>query len=228
MPDQDLKALKQEIISAANRLLASGIMQVSHHGNMSLRVSGTNTFLLTSVTGLDDLEPESIALLDLDGNLLEGTISPVALEIVDMHSIVYQLREGVRSVLHTHSPNATAFALASREIPVAYEGLVRMLGGFPIPVAEYGPRGSRESVDNIAQVLREREGIQGLLLENHGTLTWGSSPQDAVQANIILEESALVTLTAEVLGGAKPIPPHLIAAAQQRVAEFERGGTQRT
>jgi len=222
---QDLGAMRQEIISAIDRLLASGIMQASHHGNMTFRVPGTNTFLLTAVGGLDNLKPESIALLDLDGNVLEGTVNPSSMEIVHMHAIVFKLREEVASVLHTHSPFATSFALANREIPVVYEGMVRMLGGIPIPVAAYGPRGSNESVNNIARLLEEREGLQGLLLGNHGTLTWGANPSAAVQASVILEESALVTMNAEVLGGAKPIPSHMIHTAQERVVEFEKQGT---
>ena len=57
---------------------------------------------------------ENICLLDLQGNLIEGYINPVAREIVGMHSVVYQHREEVGSVLHTHSPAATAFAIANR------------------------------------------------------------------------------------------------------------------
>ena len=226
MTQHDLRAMRQEVISAVDRLLSSGIMQVSHHGNMTLRVPGTDTFLFTAAGGLDNLKPESIALIDLDGNVLEGTVEPTSMEVVAMHTIVFKLREETGSVLHTHSPSATAFALAEREIPVAYEGMVRMLGGVPIPVAEYGPRGSDVSVKNIARLLEEREGMRALLLGNHGTLTWGTDPASAVQASITLEESALVTLNAEVLGGAKPIPPHMINAAQQRVTEFQRQGPQ--
>ena len=226
MPDHDLGAMRQQIIEATHRLLASGIMQVSHHGNLSLRVPGTNTFLLTAMGGLDDLQPEGIALMDLEGNLLDGSISPTSREIVDMHGVVYRLREGVGSVLHTHSPFATAFALANREILVAYEAQVRFLGTMPVPVAGYGPRGSRESVDNISRLLQDNQASRALLLANHGTLTWGDDPFGAVQANIILEESALVTMSADAIGGAKPIPPHMLGVTQQRRVEYEQAGTQ--
>ena len=104
MQQRELNAYRQEIINATTRLLSRGIMQASQHGNMSLRLPGTDKFLLTSVGGLDDLKPETICLLDMEGNLIEGYISPVAREIVGMHSVVYQHREEVGSVLHTHSP----------------------------------------------------------------------------------------------------------------------------
>ena len=106
MQQHDLGTMRQEIIAAVHRLLSSGIMQVSHHGNMTSRVPGTDTLLFTAAGGLDDLKPESIALLDLDGNILEGTVDPVALEVVAMHTVVFKLREETGSVLHTHSPMA--------------------------------------------------------------------------------------------------------------------------
>ncbi len=226
MQQRELNAYRQEIINATTRLLSRGIMQASQHGNMSLRLPGTDKFLLTSVGGLDDLKPETICLLDMEGNLIEGYISPVAREIVGMHSVVYQHREEVGSVLHTHSPMATAFAIANREIPVAYEAQVRFLGTIPVPVAGYGPRGSGESVENIATILRENRATGALLLANHGTLTWGDNPATAVQGSVILEESAIATMAAEALGGAKEIPPHMLHATHNRVAEFEQHGTQ--
>ena len=107
MQQRELSAHRQEIISAVRTLLDRGVMQLSKHGNMSLRIPGTDQFLLTSVGGLEDLTEDNICLLDLEGNLIEGYINPVAREIVGMHSVVYQHREEVGSVLHTHSPVAT-------------------------------------------------------------------------------------------------------------------------
>ena len=226
MQQRELNAYRQEIINAIQTLLSRGIMQVTHHGNMSLRLPGTDQFLLTSVGGLDDLKPETICLMDMQGNLLEGYISPVAREIVGMHTVVYRHREEVGSVLHTHSPAATAFALANKEIPVAYEAQVRFLGTIPVPVAGYGPRGSNESVDNIAEILRENRATGALLLANHGTLTWGDNPASAVHGSVVLEESAIVTMAAEALGGAKQIPAHMLGATHGRVAEFEKQGVE--
>lgn len=227
MQQRELSSHRQEIISAVRTLLDRGVMQLSKHGNMSQRIPGTDQFLLTSVGGLEDLTEENICLLDLEGNLIEGYINPVAREIVGMHSVVYQHREEVGSVLHTHSPAATAFAIANREIPVAYEAQVRFLGTIPVPVAGYGPRGSNESVENIAAILRENRATGGLLLANHGTLTWGDNPATAVHGSVILEESAIATMAAEALGGAKEIPAHMLHATHNRVAEFEARGSEK-
>ena len=166
---------KQEIILAAHNLVTSGIMTRSNHGNISLRIPGTESFLLTSGGGLGDMTPVTIALFDLDGNLVEGTVNPVGAEIIQMHAVVYRVRPEFMSVLHTHSPFATGFAVAGQPIPLAYEALVRSGMTKGVPVAAYGPRGSQESVENIAAVLNKVVPLNALLLANHGVLTFGDT-----------------------------------------------------
>jgi L-fuculose-phosphate aldolase len=115
--------------------------------------------------------------------------------------------------------------VAGKAIPGAYEALVRngMVDG--VPLAAYGPRGSDQSINNIAQVLNEHQGIKGLLLENHGVLVFADSLGGAVRANITVEEAAEICLYAYGLGGPKPIPAHMIEATNARAAAFAAAGT---
>jgi L-fuculose-phosphate aldolase len=171
------------------------------------------------------MKPENIALFDLDGNLIEGTVMPVGAEIIQMHAIVYRTRPEFTGVVHTHSPFATGFACAGLAIPAAYEALVRNGAIDGVPIAAYGPRGSDESVNNIAAVLREHAGIRSLLLENHGVLAFGEGVNGAVRANMVTEESAEILLHAATLGGAKAIPSHMIQSTLQRAASFSAAGS---
>jgi L-fuculose-phosphate aldolase len=98
---------------------------MSHHGNFSVRVPGTDTVLLTATSSFDNLKPENLALLDLNGKLLEGEINPTNAEIVHMHAIVYRERPETGAVVHTHSTYATSFAPASKSLACSYEALVR-------------------------------------------------------------------------------------------------------
>ncbi len=131
------------------------------------------------------------------------------------------------SVLHTHSPFATAFAVASRTIPLFYEAEVRndILEG--VPLAGYGPRGSDESVNNIAALLKAYDQIKGVLLENHGVLAFSNNAGGAAQATIIIEETAQLGLYAEVLGGPTLLTPERAGAAIQRRDAVEGRGTQK-
>jgi len=219
--------LRQAVIDSANFLVRIGAISMSHHGNFSVRVPGTDTILLTASSSFDNLKPENLALLDLDGKLVEGEINPTNAEIVHMHAIVYKERPDTGAVVHTHSTYATSFALASRALGCSYEALVRneMAGG--VPLAKYGPRGSGESVANIANTPKSTANTKCVLLENHGVLAFGANPAAAARANLIVEEAAQMAIYAEVLGGAKIIPPELLKATVGRRDEFARAGVQK-
>lgn len=219
---QQVDSLRQQLTRVAAELLDSGIMQHSRHGNMSARVPGTNLILLTTPT-FANLTPDSLPLLDLSGRLVDGHIDPAAHEIVHMHTDLYNKRPDLGGIIHTHSPHATAYAVASRSIECVYEGLARLGVVEPVPVAQYGPRGSDQAVENILAAVGED--TKALLLENHGTLTFDRSLEQARQLAVALEEAAEVSLRATILGGAKPIPPEMAAYAIQRAAEFAAVGT---
>ena len=136
----------------------------------------------------------------MDGTLLEGAVEPTGAEVVDMHSIVYQLRPDMGSVVHTHSPQATTWAVANKPIPVIYEAMVRFNMTDGVPLAGYGPRGSAESVNNIAEAIKAHPNIGGVLLANHGVLAFGPTPMAAAKANILIEESAVLGLQAGEIG----------------------------
>jgi len=223
----DHASLRQAVIESANFLVRIGAISMSHHGNFSVRVPNTDTILLTATSSFDNLKPENLALLDLDGKLVEGEIIPTNAEIVHMHAIVYKERPETGAVVHTHSTFATSFALASKSLTCSYEALVRQDMTDGVPLAKYGPRGSTESVTNIATALKASKNTKAVLLENHGVLAFGSDPAAAARANLIVEEAAQMAIYAEVLGGAKNIPPELLRATVGRRDEFARAGTQR-
>src|SRR5215208_6757521 len=98
---------------------------------------------------VDDLKQEICAAADQlvkIGIMTKSNVAPVGGEIIQMHAVVYRTRPEFQSVIHTHSPFATGFAVAGKVIPPAYEALVRngMIEG--VPLAGYGPRGSDQSV----------------------------------------------------------------------------------
>jgi len=219
--------LRQAVIESANFLVRIGAISMSHHGNFSVRVPGTDTILLTASSSFDNLQPENLALLDLDGKLVEGEINPTNAEIVHMHAIVYKERPETGAVVHTHSTYATSFAIASRALACSYEALVRNEMADGVPLAKYGPRGSGESISNIVTALNGTKNTKAVLLENHGVLAFGANPAAAARANLIVEEAAQMAIFAEVLGGAKNIPLELLQASVGRKDAFARAGVQK-
>src|ERR1700716_1727175 len=134
-----LNDLRREVLETAQRVAASGVLSLSGHGNLSLRVPGRDEILFTAGGSLRDLPPHAVVRLRLDGELLEGEGAPMANAVIHMHTAVYQELDDVNCVLHTHSPWATAFAVANRAIDCWTEAMAIFGLGNGVPVAAYGP-----------------------------------------------------------------------------------------
>src|SRR2546423_326443 len=146
---------KDQLIQAARLLFQANVMSHSGHGNMSVKMPQTEHMLLTATGNIVNLTQQQLAVVTFDGDVVEGTLDPVTREIVAMHSSVYRARPNVDAVIHTHSPPVTSFALAHHPLPCAYEALLRFGVTEDIPVADWAPRGSQESVSNIVAQLQK-------------------------------------------------------------------------
>src|SRR4051794_38735099 len=137
----EMQELREMVVQGASALVKAGVLSASQHGNWSIRVPGTDRFLLSG-SALAGIRPEDLAILTLDGEVVEGGLSASSAEIIRMHACVYQQRPQTGSVVHTHSPYSTAFAVASRPLECFSEALARLGSTDPVPVAKYGARGS--------------------------------------------------------------------------------------
>lgn len=144
----------------------------------------------------------------------------VLAEVVSMHAAVYQARPSVGSVIHTHAPNATAFAVAHEPIPAVYEPLLRFGVTGSVPVVDWAPRGSRESVQGIVRFVQEDPGVSAVLLANHGVLGFSSTPSLAAQLLATLDEAAELILKARLIGGEKPLPAKAFDQVKENMSKF--------
>jgi L-fuculose-phosphate aldolase len=129
----------------------------------------------------------------------------------------------VACAIHTHSPYATAFAVAHREIDCWIEALAMFGLAAGVPVAAYGPRGSEQAVANIRAAVRP--GVPAVLLANHGVLVFHRTPELAVMVGSVVEEAAQAALLAHSIGGPVALPPEMREAALQRAMAFDTAGT---
>jgi L-fuculose-phosphate aldolase len=217
--------LTQALLDTAAAVTRSGVLSLSGHGNLSLRVPGRDEMLFTAGGSLSGLRPESIVRIRLDGELLAGEVPPIANAVIHMHTAVYQDLDHVNCVLHTHSPYATAFAVAGRRIECWSEAMAIFGLGGGVPVAAYGPRGSDLAVANIRDVLSSD--TPAVLLANHGVLAFHRTAAETVQVNLLLEETAQAAILAGPIGGPVRIPPVMIDASHSRAAAFAAQGTVR-
>jgi L-fuculose-phosphate aldolase len=186
--------LKSQICEIGKRIYEKGFV-ASNDGNISVRID-EDTFLVTP-TGVSKgfMTPEMLIKVDGDGNLLEGERKPTS--EIKMHLRVYKERPEIKSVVHVHPPYATAFAIAGVPLDQATmpESIVT-LG--TIPIAEYGTPSTDELASAISPYIKNHNGV---LLENHGALTWGDNLDQAYFLMESLEFCAKVNWIARQMNG---------------------------
>jgi L-ribulose-5-phosphate 4-epimerase len=210
--------LADQLAETAAAVVASGAISANGHGNVSLHIPGSSEMLFSTAPTLRGLTADMVARIGLDGEILEGEVPPINKAVIDMHTAIYADHPDAGCVIHTHSPYATAFAVARRPIDCWIEALAMF--GLPdgVPVAAYGPRGSALAVANIRAAVPT--GGCAVLLANHGVLVFHRTPAQAVQIGSIVEEAAHDAINAMAVGGPTPIEPEMRAAALQRAVAF--------
>lgn len=195
---------KKLICDIGKRVYEKGFV-AANDGNISVRIS-ENEFLITP-TGISKgfMTPEMIIKVDGDGNVLEGDNKPTS--EMKMHLLIYKERPDIHAVVHVHPPHATAFAIAGIPLDQALmpESVV-YLGS--IPLAEYGTP-STEEVPNAVQPYVKNH--QGVLLENHGALTWGRDLEHAYYLMESLEFTAKINWLAKQMNGDRELSKKHVA-----------------
>ena len=217
------KDLASQVADIAQRVVASGAISANGHGNVSVRVPGAEEMYFTAGPSLRDHPASMVVRVGLDGTLLEGDLPPIQGAVVAMHTAMYADHPDVGCVLHTHSPYATAYAVAHRPIGCWVEALAMFGAPGGVPVAGYGPRGSDEAIAHIRAAVTP--GVPAVLLANHGVLVFHRTPELAILIGSVVEEAAQAGVNTAGLGGPVEIPEDLRAAALQRAMAFDDRGT---
>ena len=157
-----------------------------------------------------DLRPEHMVVVDLEGDIVEGTLKPSS--DTASHLYIYRARPDVNGVVHTHSRYATAFAALGRPIPV-YLTAHGDEFGCPIPCGGFALIGGEE----IGQVVIEAIGSsRAVLLKNHGVFTVGPDAEAALKAAVMVEDIAATVWIALQIGQPDEIAPENVAKLHYR------------
>jgi L-fuculose-phosphate aldolase len=194
------EAAKLGILQAGRRLHEKGYT-AANDGNISCLVAPGEIWATPTGVSKGYMNEDMLIKVDQGGGVLEGSWAP-STELM-MHLRVYQENPNARAAIHAHSPIATAFACAGIALdqPVLAEAAT-LLG--PIPVAPFAMPGTSAVADSIAPYLRD---YRGVLLANHGVLTWGPSLTEALYRMERVEYvAALLMRTGYLPQPAKQIP----------------------
>ena len=200
----DIKKAKEMICEIGKRMYDREYV-AANDGNISLKV-GDNKIISTP-TGVSKgfMTEDMISELDLDGNWNGVGMNPTS--EIKMHLRVYKENKDVAAVVHAHPPIATAFSVANIELtkPILIENVL-LLG--PIHIASYAKPGTEEVPKSIAPYCREYKGV---LLANHGALTWGRDLMQAYHRLESMEHYAKILMySTQVLGSKNELSKYQI------------------
>ncbi|MEU6258262.1 class II aldolase/adducin family protein [Streptomyces sp. NPDC047043] len=202
----------QALVATARRTVADGLV-VGTSGNVSVRVGDT---VLVTPSGLpyDRLAPDDVTGVDLDGRQVLGTLVPTS--ELPMHLAVYRTTDA-RAVVHTHAVHATAVSTLVPELP-AIHYMAGALGG-PVRVAPYAAYGTDELAENMLHALADRTAC---LLQNHGTMAYGTTLDQAYDRTAQLEWMCRLWLTASSVPGLSPtlLSPEQVAEAGEKLRRY--------
>ena len=213
---------KYDLIKAecyeANLLLPEFKLIDLTFGNVSVADPDQGVFAIKP-SGVDykHLSPENIVILEIgEGKIVEGSLRPSS--DTPTHRRLFQAFTGARSIVHTHSRNAVAFAQAGMSIPCLgtthadyFYGEVPVTR--PMTQKEVQSAYEWETGNVIVERFKDRNPAEvcAVLVHGHGPFVWGTSGRDAVETALALEVVAEMALkTLQLNSNAQPIERHLL------------------
>ncbi len=198
-----LEDLRKEAVEIGMKLFNERLVTLSM-GNMSVRDPQTGHFVIKPRSiEYQELRPEDMVILDLEGNVVEGDLKPSS--EWPMHLVVYQKRPDVNGIVHTHSPYATSFAVVGKDIPVL-NGEGASLGG-TVQCARYEAGGTRALGEAALEKMASTDAV---LLRNHGVLAVGPALKLAFFAASFVENTAKLFILGSTIGTPVALPDEMV------------------
>lgn len=212
-----LEELKKKVYEANMKLPQYGLVTFTW-GNVSEIDRETGCFAIKpSGVPYEDLKPEDMVIMDLEGNKIEGRYNPSS--DTPTHLELYKAFPEIGGIVHTHSSYATSWAQAGRDIPCYGTTHADYIYG-EVPCLRCL---TREEIDEayekntgllIVHEFKKREkdvkAVPAVLCKNHGPFTWGKDGNEAVHNAVVLEECAKMAFRTELINPqVKPAPQEL-------------------
>ena len=211
-----LEQLKEQVFQANLDLVKHGLVKLTWGNVSGISEDRSHVVIKASGVSYDQMRPEHMVVVDLEGNVVEGELRPSS--DTPTHVLLYQHFESIGGITHTHSRHATIFAQARLEIPCLGTTHADHFSG-PVPVTR--PLTEREVEEayeeNTGRVIVERFGkldpiaMPGVLVAGHAPFTWGSTAAKSVENAVALEAVADMALgVKQLLADPTPLESYVL------------------
>ncbi|QUI25639.1 L-ribulose-5-phosphate 4-epimerase AraD [Vallitalea pronyensis] len=211
-----MKALKQDVYDKNLELVRKQLV-IYTWGNVSA-IDSEKKRVVIKPKGIeyDDLTADDMSVVDMEGNLIEGLLPSVDL---DIHLEIYKHFPTIGGIAHTHSTWATAWSQAGKGIPVLGTTHADHFYGEIPCTRQLTPEEVAEDYERhlgqlICKLFEDRNPLEmgAVLAAGHGPFTWGKDAAAAVEHSVILEELAKMAKLGLDINGGQPVllPNHMI------------------
>ncbi|GAP00279.1 L-ribulose-5-phosphate 4-epimerase AraD [Fructobacillus ficulneus] len=216
--------LRQEVYQANLTLPELGLVSFTW-GNVSAIDRESGLFVIKpSGISYQDLRPEYLVVVDLQGRVAEGNFQP-SMDTAT-HAYLYSHFPDIGGIAHTHSPWAVAFASAGLAVPaISTTHADTFYGDVPcVPaienadmVADYELQTGQAIVEYFSAHNLDPTAIPAALVGQHGPFTWGAKAEEAVYNAKVLETAAEIAHhSLQLTHGPLNVPQSLLNKHYQR------------
>ena len=189
-----IRQLKQKLLTA-NHILEREQL-ATPFGHVSVRIPGTETFLITRSVSPGVATMDDIVVCDMEGKIVQGKFKDTYSEVV-IHTGVYKRRKEFNSVIHSHSQYVIALSMAGHTVLPA-NAQAAVVGLEPIAVFEKMLFIDQPALgEEIAELLGPNKAV---LLRGHGAVVVGDRIEDVIMTARMLETSARSQWMARAVG----------------------------
>ncbi len=190
-----LEELKEKVFQANIDLVRHNLV-IFTWGNVS-GIDREKGLVVIKPSGVsyDKMTAADMVVVDLNtGKTVEGELNPSS--DTPTHLVLYRAFPEIGGVVHTHSTYATAWAQAGKDIPnigtphadYFHDAIPCTRDMTEDQMDEYEKETGTVIVDRFKNI--DYRHTPGVLVKNHGPISWGATPDNAVYTAVVMEQEA--------------------------------------
>lgn len=209
-----LEKLKDNVLKANIELFNQKVV-IYTWGNVS-EIDETRQYVVIKPSGVSykEMSPEDMVVVNLQGETVEGKLKPSSDTLT--HIEIYKNFPKIKSIAHTHSTYAVAYAQAGVIIkPYGTTQADYFCGEIPI-TRELTTEEIKQDYEvntgkAIVQTIKDPIAIPAVLVKFHGPFIFGKDAMDCACNSVILEEIAKMNyLTQNINQNVQNLPQQIL------------------